>query len=83
MQQERKTERLCPEVTDEGPEAQKETASQRTTCCLTDRSIRDRDRANGWHDMMDATKKSGKMAGHMAQHIEYPTQKHITEHPRT
>ena len=60
MQQERQTERLCPEVTDEGPEAQKEAASQRKTCCLTDRSIRDRDRANGWHDMMDATKKATK-----------------------
>ena len=38
-----------------GPEAQKETAPQRKTCCLTDRNIRDRDRANNWHDMMDAT----------------------------
>lgn len=38
----------------------KETAPQRKTCCLTDRNIRDRDRANGWHDMMDATKKAAK-----------------------
>ena len=43
-----------------GQKPKKETASQRKTYCLTDRNIRDRDRANGWHDMMDTTKKAAK-----------------------
>lgn len=41
---------------------------QRKTCCLTDRSIRDRDRANGWHDMMDTTKKRQNGWTHVPTH---------------